>query len=94
VHRVIVRADGVQGVVPLGEQLASLRVEVAAPDLVPHRQVIGIEAHFVGRWPPDLVEVAAMICRSSARETVPRMAICTCGASRFCGSMVAKYCTS
>ena len=54
-RRVVVRADGVQGVVPVGQQLPRVGVEVAAGGLVPYRQVVALEKDLAGGGPPDLV---------------------------------------
>ena len=55
VHRVIVRADGIQGLVPGWQHLSGRRVEVPCrrprPRPVARRRV----ADHVGGWPPDLV---------------------------------------
>ncbi len=53
--RIVIRADGVQGFIPGRQQLAGGGVEVAAADLIPHRQIVAIEADGVGGGPPDLV---------------------------------------
>ena len=53
--RLVIRADSIQGVIPGREQLAGGGVEVAAAGLVPDRQIVALEPHAVGGWPPDLV---------------------------------------
>jgi hypothetical protein len=51
----VIIGDGVQCLIPGGQQLASGEVEVAAAGLIPHRQVIPLEPDLVGGRPPDLV---------------------------------------
>ncbi len=55
VQRLVVRADGVEGVVPGGQELAGRRVEVPAGWLVPDGQVRVVVHDPIGRGPPDLV---------------------------------------
>jgi hypothetical protein len=55
VQRLVVSADGVERVVPGGQELAGGGVEVAAGCLVPDRLVSVTEANRVGGGPPDLV---------------------------------------
>jgi hypothetical protein len=55
VRRVIVRADGVQGLTPGGQVLPRLRVEVAAGRLVPGGQLVAVELDCGSVGPPDLV---------------------------------------
>ena len=48
-------ADGVQGVVPGGQEFPGRGVEVVAAGLVPDRQAASSYLLGVGGWPPDLV---------------------------------------
>ena len=54
-QRLIIWANGVQGLVPGGQQLASGGVEVAAAGLIPDRQIVALEPDLICSWPPDLV---------------------------------------
>ena len=55
VQRLVVGADGVEGLVPGRQELAGRGVEVAAAGLVPDRQAGVVVLDRVGGWPPDLV---------------------------------------
>ena len=55
VQRFVVGADGVERLVPGGQELAGRRVEVAAGCLVPDGQVRVVVLDLVGGWPPHLV---------------------------------------
>ena len=55
VQRLVVRADGVEGLVPGRQDLAGGGVEVVAGCLVPDGQLVALEPHDVGGGPPDLV---------------------------------------
>ena len=94
VQRLIVRADGVEGVVPGREQLPGGRVEVPAGRFVPGRQLVIAVLELVRGWPPDLMvgggddlpQIGAGDGAADGQVDVR--------ARRFCGSMVAKYWTS
>jgi len=58
VPRLVLVADGVEGLVPGREHLSGAGVEIGADVLVPDRRVVVIVGGCVGGWPPDLV-----ICR-------------------------------
>src|SRR5262249_50702867 len=94
VPQVAVIGDGVEGVIPIGQQLSGLRVEVASAVLVPNRQVVTLEPHGVCRGPPHLVvgggdDLPQPGPRDGAADSDVHMRC-----EPFCGSMVAKYCTS
>ena len=55
VQRLVLVADGVEGLVPGGQDLAGGGVEVVAAGLVPDRQLAVVVLDLVGGWPPDLV---------------------------------------
>jgi hypothetical protein len=55
VLRLVVVADGVEGLVPGGQDLAGVRVEVGAGVLVPDREVPAVVLDGFGGGPPDLV---------------------------------------
>ncbi len=55
VQRLVLVADGVEGLVPGGEHLAGARVEVGPGVLVPDRQAAAVVLDDFGGWPPDLV---------------------------------------
>lgn len=94
VPRTALFADRAECLVPGRQHFSHSRIEVVGAGLVPDRQAVAVVFDGLGGWPPDLVIVAASTSRSSARETVPRIAMCTSGARRRCGSTAAKYCTS
>jgi hypothetical protein len=55
VQRLVLWADGIQGLIPRRQELAGHRVEVAAGRLMPDRQVPVVVVHGIGLGPPDLV---------------------------------------
>ena len=55
VPRLVLVADGVEGLVPGREHFAGVRVEVGAGVLVPDRQVAAVVLDVRGGGPPDLV---------------------------------------
>jgi hypothetical protein len=54
VPRVVLVADGVEGLVPVRQYLAGVRVEVGAGVLIPDRKAVPVVLDFCG-GPPDLV---------------------------------------
>jgi hypothetical protein len=54
-QRLVVRADGVERLVPGGQEFAGGGVEVVAAGLMPDRQMRVVVLDLVSRWPPDLV---------------------------------------
>ena len=55
VQRLVLVADGVEGLVPGGQDFPGGRVEVGACLLVPHGQLVAVEADDGGIGPPHLV---------------------------------------
>ena len=55
VPRLVLVGDGVEGLVPVRQDLAGVRVEVGARVLIPDRQVPAVVLDGLGWWPPDLV---------------------------------------
>ena len=51
----VVRADGVEGLVPGGQDFPGSRVEVVRCVLVPHGQLVAVVSDGAGAGPPDLV---------------------------------------
>jgi hypothetical protein len=93
-QRLILRTNGVQGVIPGGQQLAGGGVEVAAAGVIPHRQVVTLEPDLTGGGPPDLVVGGGDdLPQLGPREGAAHGDV-DVGARRLWGSMVAKYCTS
>jgi hypothetical protein len=86
--------DGVEGLVPGGQDLAGRRVEVGARLVVPHRRRAVLEANDGRVGPPDLVVSGGQDPAQLGAGHGGRMARWIWGASRRCGSTAAKYWTS
>ena len=80
--RLIIWADGVERFIPGGQQLAGGGVEVAAAGLIPDRQVVTLKSDGLCGGPPDLVVGSGDDLPQLGAGKVPRMATCTCAASR------------
>jgi hypothetical protein len=93
-HHVSRRLHLVERFFPGRQGCPRLRINEPRGPRVPHRQPITAVVDLLVRGPPDLVVGGFGDRRSSAREMLPRIAACQCGANLRWGSTVEKYWTS
>jgi hypothetical protein len=94
VPRLVIVAEGVEGLVPGGQHFPGGQVEVVAGRLVPDRQLVPVVLDDGGGGPPDLVVGGGGDAADlGAGDSAAQGEVDVRGQS-FCGSTAAKYWTS